>query len=78
MDSVPQTFQFRPSGPEMLGNGRTLFIIEPQDAADAEQTVATMSAATSAALRRVIYDLRFRLWAVPPTLAPTDDGLALR
>ena len=78
MDSVPQTFQFRPSGPEMLGNGRTLFVIEPQDAGDPEQTVATMSAASSAALRRVIYDLRFRLWAVPPTLSPVEDTLGLR
>lgn len=60
-DTVPQTFQFSVSGGEMVGNGRSLFVIESGDLVE-DQTVDSASAETARLIRRAIFELGFQLW----------------
>lgn len=64
LDSVPQMFEVGSNGATVTGRNRELFKIEAVDL-QGEGTPETAATQVVASMKRVVFDLSFRLWKTP-------------
>lgn len=61
LDSVPQMFQVGTSGASVMGRNRELFTIAEDDVIEG-QRLENVADGVAASMKRVVFDLSFRLW----------------